>query len=204
VLADYHHADLKSLIVPMIFSQNTGWANQLAVRINTNARLAQTVQAIQQKWNTLFPAQPFEYQFLDDTFQKAYMAEIKTGQVFSLFAGLAIIISCLGLFGLATYTAEQRTKEIGIRKVIGASVTNITTLLSRDFLGLVAIATIIAWPVAWYIMDQWLENFAYRIDINSWIFLISAIAAIALALFSVSYQSIKAALANPVKSLRSE
>jgi putative ABC transport system permease protein len=204
VLKDYHHNDLKSLIMPMIFSYNTAWASKMAVKINTNAPLGKTVQAIEKKWNTLFPAQPFEYRFLDDTFQQAYLAEIKTGQVFSLFAGLAIVISCLGLFGLAAYTAEQRTKEIGIRKVLGASVSNIASLLSRDFLILVVPANIIAWPVAWYAMNKWLENFAYRIDLTIWIFAASGIAAIAVALFTVSFQSIKAATANPVKSLRSE
>jgi putative ABC transport system permease protein len=204
VLADYHHADLKSLIVPMIFSYNTNWANKMAVKINARAPLRQSVQAVEQKWNTLFPVQPFEYQFLDDTFQRAYTAEIKTGQVFSLFAILAIVISCLGLFGLAAYTAEQRTKEIGIRKVLGASATSITSLLSRDFLVLVVLANIIAWPVAWYGMSRWLENFAYHTELSVWIFLASGIAALAVALFTVSYQSVKAATVNPVKSLRSE
>jgi putative ABC transport system permease protein len=204
VLADYHHADLKSLIVPMIFSYNTEWANKMAIKINTGAPLRQSVQAIEQKWSALFPAQPFEYQFLDDTFQRAYTAEIKTGQVFSLFAGLAIVISCLGLFGLAAYTAEQRTKEIGIRKVLGASVVHITSLLSADFLVVVVVANIIAWPVAWYSMNKWLESFAYRIELDAWVFLLSGLVALIIALFTVSFQSIKAALANPVKSLRSE
>jgi putative ABC transport system permease protein len=204
VLADYHHADLKSLIAPMMFSYNTAWASKMAIRINTHAPLSTTVQLIEKKWSALFPAQPFEYQFLDDTFGKAYLAEIKTGQVFSLFALLAIIISCLGLFGLAAYTAEQRTKEIGIRKVLGASVSNITTLLSKDFLGLVALANIVAWPVAWYAMNKWLENFAYRIELAVWIFVLSGMAAIIIALLTVSYQSIKSASVNPVKSLRNE
>lgn len=204
VLADYHHADLKSLIMPMIFSYNTAWANKMAIKVNTTASLSETVKAIEKKWNALFPEQPFEYQFLDDIFQKAYLAEMKTGQVFSLFALLAITISCLGLFGLAAYTAEQRTKEIGIRKVLGASVSNITSLLSKDFLIPVALSTGIAWPLAWYAMSRWLENFAYHINLSPGIFIASGGAALAIALFTVSFQSIKAALANPVSSLRSE
>jgi putative ABC transport system permease protein len=204
VLADYHHADLKSLIMPMLFSYNTAWATKMAVKINTNASLGETVKAIEKEWNTFFPAQPFEYQFLDDTFQKAYLTEIKTGRVFSLFALLAISISCLGLFGLAAYTAEQRTKEIGIRKVLGASVSNITSLLSKDFLILVALSTVIAWPLAWYAMNKWLENFAYHIDLSPWVFIASGGMALVIALFTVSFQSIKAAIANPVKSLKSE
>jgi ABC-type antimicrobial peptide transport system permease subunit len=141
---------------------------------------------------------------MSESFDLLYKSEQRTGRLFNIFAGIAIIISCLGLFGLATFTAEQRVKEIGVRKVLGASVTNITALLSRDLLKLVLIGNLIAWPVAWYLMHKWLENFAYQINISLWVFLLAGVLALLIALLTVSYQSVKAALANPVKSLRSE
>ena len=147
---------------------------------------------------------PFEYAFLDDEVQKQYSAEITLSRIINLFTTMAIFISCLGLFGLAAFSAEQRKKEIGVRKVLGASVTGIVQLLSKEFLKLVAVAIIIATPVAWWAMSKWLQAFAYRIDISWWMFALTGFIAILIALLTVSFQAIKAAIANPVKSLRTE
>jgi putative ABC transport system permease protein len=152
----------------------------------------------------LIPNRPFSYTFLDETFDEQYKSEERFGKLFLNFAILAIFISCLGLLGLASYSTIQRTKEIGIRKVLGASTTNIVNLLSRDFLGLVAISALIAFPVAWFAMYKWLQDFAYRVGISWWVFLMAGILATLIALFTISFQAIKAAIANPVKSLRTE
>ncbi len=141
---------------------------------------------------------------MDEVFQQRYLSETMVGKLTNYFAGIAIIISCLGLFGLAMFTAQQRTKEIGIRKVLGASVTGIVAMLSKDFLKLVLLANIIAWPLAWYFMNDWLQNFAYRISINWWIFGTAALATLLIALVTVSFQAVRAAIANPVRSLRRE
>ena len=159
------------------------------------------VEAVIKKYN---PAYPFEYKFVDETFQQLFSNENLIGKLAAVFAGLAIFISCLGLFGLAAYTAERRIKEIGIRKVLGASVQNLSALLSKDFLKLVAISCVISFPVAWYFMNRWLQNFPYRISISWWMFALPALLALAIALITVSSQAIKAALSNPVKSLHTE
>jgi putative ABC transport system permease protein len=150
------------------------------------------------------PGRPFRYRFMDESFNNMYNNEQRVGKIAFTFAVLAIIIACLGLFGLATYMAEQRTKEIGIRKVLGASVQGIVQLLSIDFLKLVAISFVFAAPAAWYFMNRWLQDFAYRINISWWVFAVAGVLAIVIALVTVSYQAIKAALANPVQSLRTE
>ncbi len=155
-------------------------------------------------WDNYNTGEPFTYSFMDDLFNKAYTTEQKTGIILNIFSILVILVACLGLFGLVTYTAEQRTKEIGIRKVLGASITQVTGMLSKDFLKLVLIASLIAFPVAWWAMNTWLQSFAYRINISWWVFVIAGSAAILIALLTISFQSIKAALANPVKSLRTE
>lgn len=162
------------------------------------------VKNIESKWKSMAPGMPFSYQFLDEAFDNMYRAEQRIGKVALSFAILAILIACLGLFGLATYMAEQRTKEIGVRKVLGASVPDIISMLSKDFVKLVLIAAVIAFPVAWFAMNKWLQEFAYRIDIGWWVFMIAGLAAIVIALVTVSFQAIKAAIANPVKSLRTE
>src|SRR4030095_14559218 len=144
------------------------------------------------------------YTFMDDDFNKTYTAEQQTGKLFITFAVFAIFIACLGLFGLVTYAAEQRTKEIGIRKVLGASVGGIVAMLSKDFAKLVLIASIVAFPVGWWAMNKWLQSFAYRINISWWVFLAAGVTAIVIALITVSFQAIKAAISNPVKSLRTE
>ena len=150
------------------------------------------------------PSQPFDYSFMDEEFNNLYTTEQRTGHIFITFAVLAILIACLGLFGLVTYAAEQRTKEIGIRKVLGANVTNIVTMISKDFLKLVLIASVIAFPVAWWAMNKWLQDFAYRVNISWWVFVLAACIAVLIALMTISFQAIKAAIANPVKSLRTE
>ena len=203
VIADYNHADLKQAIAPLIISLNDGWEGQLAARIRAGT-ISTTVRQVEQFWHEQFPDKPFTYAFLDDTFNRTYQTEVRTGRVFGLFAGLAVFICCLGLLGLVTFMAEQRTKEIGIRKVLGASVTGIVLLLSTDFLRLILIALIIATPVAWWVMNKWLQGFAYKIAVDWWIFLLAGGLVITLALVTTSLQSIKAALVNPVKSLRNE
>jgi putative ABC transport system permease protein len=150
------------------------------------------------------PSQPFDYSFMDEDFIKLYRAEQRTGQIFITFAIIAIVIACLGLFGLITYAAEQRVKEIGIRKVLGASVANVAGMLSKDFLLMVLISSAVALPLAWWGMHKWLQDFAYRVSIGWWVFAFAGILALLIALVTVGFQAIKAALANPVKSLRTE
>jgi Predicted ABC-type transport system involved in lysophospholipase L1 biosynthesis, permease component len=166
--------------------------------------MSQTLKSIEAVWHKLDPNEPFEYSFLDEDFQKTYDAENKLSAIVGYFTVIAILISCLGLFGLGTFSAEQRTKEIGIRKVLGASVTGIVTLLSKDFLKLVIIGIVIASPIAWWAMNKWLQDFAYRVHISWIVFAVAAIAALLIALLTVSFQAIKAAVSNPVKSLRTE
>jgi putative ABC transport system permease protein len=155
-------------------------------------------------WNSYNTDEPFTYNFMDDLFNKTYSAEQKTGAILNIFSILTIFVACLGLFGLATYTAEQRTKEIGIRKVLGASVSQVTGMLSKEFLRLVFIASLIAFPVSWWAMNKWLQSFAYRINISWWVFAVAGFTTIFIALITVSFQAIKAAISNPVKSLRTE
>ena len=156
------------------------------------------------KWDAYNTGEPFTYSFMDDLYNKTYSAEQKTGSILNIFSILTIFVACLGLFGLVTYTAEQRTKEIGIRKVLGASVTQVTQMLSKEFLKLVLIASLIAFPVGWLAMNKWLQGFAYRINISWWVFIVAGAGAIAIALITVSVQAIRAAVANPVRSLRTE
>jgi putative ABC transport system permease protein len=162
------------------------------------------IRQVEQVWKRMAPGMPFSYRFLDDSFDEMYRAEQRMGKLALAFSVLAIVVACMGLFGLATYAAEQRIKEIGIRKVLGASVAGIVEMLSRDFLRLVMIASLIAFPLAWWTMDKWLMNFAYRVDIEWWVFLLAAFIALVIALATVSYQAIRAAIMNPVKSLRTE
>jgi putative ABC transport system permease protein len=182
-------------------SQN---ANLLYVRFKPQVYLADALAKLQEVMKKDNSAYPLQYKFVDDQFNEMFINEVLTSKLSSIFAVLAIIISCLGLFGLATYTAERRIKEIGIRKTLGASVAGITTLLSKDFLQLVVIACLIAFPVAWWIMHNWLQNYEYRIDISWWIFSAAGVSSILIAIITISFQSIKAAIANPVKNLRTE
>jgi len=166
--------------------------------------ISTVLKSIEGSWKKLNPNEPFEFSFLDEDFQKNYDAENRLSSLLGYFTLIAIVICCLGLFGLATFSAEQRTKEIGIRKVLGASVGGIVTLLSKDFLKLVAISIVIASPIAWYIMNKWLQDFAYRTNIGWMVFAVAGILALLIALITISFQAIRAAVSNPVKSLRTE
>ena len=165
-----------------------------------------TLAAMEATWQRLAPHRPFVYRFLDQEFDVLYRADQQTGQILSAFAVLAVLIACLGLFGLASFAAEQRTKEIGVRKVLGASASQIVLLLTKDFTRLVVVAFVVAAPVAYLVMNRWLESFAYRVDMMQswWIFLLAGLATLVVAFLTVSYQSIRAALANPATSLRYE
>ncbi|MEP6727559.1 MAG: ABC transporter permease, partial [Bacteroidota bacterium] len=202
VVKNFNYESLRQNIGPlcMVLGKSTGYAS---FKINTD-NVQSLVKQIENKWKAMAPAMPFSYRFLDEAFDSMYRDEQRIGKVAISFAVLAILIACLGLFGLATYTAEQRTKEVGIRKVLGASVGNITTMLSGDFIRLVGIAIIIATPIAWWAMNKWLQDFAYRTPLSWWIFVLAGALAIIIALATVSFQAIKAAIVNPVKSLRSE
>jgi len=202
VVKDFNYSSLKAAIEPAIFYYDpAGWA--MYVR-TTGKDAAKAIAGAQKVWKTYPSEVPFEYSFLDDDFNRMYKDDQRTGTLFNVFAIAAILISCLGLFGLATYTAQVKTKEIGIRKVLGASVTSLIRLLSREFIILVVTAFIIATPLAWYFMSKWLRDFAYRINITWWVFLLTGLLAIVIALLTVGFQAIKAAVANPVKSLRTE
>jgi putative ABC transport system permease protein len=202
IVKDFNFSSLRDQVTPLAFRFGTQRAS-IAARVNTKNMPALIAQ-LETKWKTMAPGQPFRYTFMDEDFNNLYHSEQRTGKIFISFAVLAIFIACLGLFGLVTYAAEQRTKEIGIRKVLGASVSNIVGMLSKDFLVLVAVSSLIAFPVAWWAMNKWLQDFAYRVDIGWWIFLLAGALAIIVALTTVSFQAIRAALMNPVKSLRTE
>jgi ABC-type antimicrobial peptide transport system permease subunit len=174
------------------------------IKINPKTSANQALPKIEAVFKKIIPSAPFEYQFADEEYAAKFAAEEHIGRLATVFAGLAILISCLGLFGLASFVAEQRVKEIGVRKVLGASVFNLWGLLSKDFVLLVMIAYLIASPVAYYFMHQWLQHYQYRSEISWWIFAVTGAGAMAITLLTVSYQSIRAALENPVKSLRSE
>ncbi len=202
VIKDFHFESLRQNIGPlcMRLGNSTGLAS---FRINT-ANAQDLVQQVSNKWKALAPGLPFSYRFLSDSFDEMYRSEKRAGNIAIVFAVLAVLIACLGLFGLVTFMAEQRTKEIGVRKVLGASIPNVVALLSKDFLLLVLIACVFAFPVAWWVMHKWLQDFAYRINISWWVFVIAGFAAFIIALITVSVQAFKAAIANPVKSLRTE
>jgi len=170
----------------------------------TPQNLPATIAAIKTKYDAFFPGNLFDYSFVDERFNAQYRNDQLFGKVFALFSGFAIFIASLGLLGLSLFATIQRTKEIGVRKVLGASVSNIVVLLSKDFIKLVIIAFVLAAPLAWFIMHKWLQDFAYRIAISWWIFLVAGLLAVFIALATISFQAIKAAVANPVKSLRME
>ncbi len=202
VVKDFNFSSMHNNVAPLIINKGENWGD-VAVRINSK-NIPSVINSIQAKWSSITNGQPFNYTFMDADFNNIYTAEQQTGKLFITFAVFAIFIGCLGLFGLVTYAAEQRIKEIGVRKVLGASVSGIVTMLSKDFAKLVLIASIIAFPVAWWAMHKWLQSFAYRVSISWWIFIVAGIAAIFIALITVSFQAFKAAIANPVKSLRTE
>jgi putative ABC transport system permease protein len=203
IVKDFHYKSMHEKIGPIVLSNNQGSDSYFFVK-TVVGNIPKALSATSAIWSKYIFAEPFDYKFLDDSFNNLYKSDIKASQLIFIFSVIAIIISALGLFGLAAFTAEQRTKEIGIRKVLGASVQQITALLSKDFVKLVIIAIVIASPIAWWAMNKWLQDFAYRINLGAWIFIAAASLALLIALASVSFQAIKAAIANPVKSLRTE
>jgi putative ABC transport system permease protein len=202
VVKDFHFESLKENVGPLCFRYGkSDWA--IAFKVNTSD-IQKLISSIEGKWKSLAPGQPFVYSFMDEWFDDMYRVEQRTGKLGLIFAVIAILIACLGLFGLAIYMSEQRTKEIGVRKVLGATVTNIISMLSKDFLRLVFISFVFAMPLAWWAMNTWLQDFAYRIHISWWVFAAAGAAALFIALITVSSQALKAALSNPIKSLRTE
>ena len=206
VVKDFHtfsvHSEIGPVILRMMPSEH--W-NYIFVRLNPeNPNVPATLKTLEQTWNKFVPGFPFEYEFLDETLKQWYEGEKQMGTIFNYFTGLAIVICCLGLFGLVSFMTEKRTKEIGIRKVLGATVPEIVGLLSKEFIVLVIIANIIACPIAYYAMSKWLQNFAYHVNIGVAVFILTTAMALVIALLTVSYQAIKAATANPVNSLRYE
>ncbi len=203
VTKDFHFASLKNEIKPFGFMIDAGWQDNYTVKVNPGG-LKKTIREMETKWNKYSPERPFQYSFLDETFAGQYKSEERFNKVFLYITSLAIFIACMGLFGLTAYMVEKRTKEIGIRKVIGASVSNILTLLSWDFVKLILISVLIAIPISWWAMNHWLEGFVYRVNISAWIFLVAAIFALLIGFITISFQAIRAAMANPVRSLRTE
>jgi putative ABC transport system permease protein len=204
VLPDFHQQSLHHSIEPIFFVPFYSTYNAISLRLTGDQNLDQTIAAVKATYARVFPGNDFSYQFIDEQFQNLYESEIRFGRILSLFTFLTVVIACLGLFGLASYMTFLRTKEIGVRKVLGASVFSIVALLSKDFFKLIVISILLAAPLAYLFLDMWLEEFAYRINIQWWVFLIAGAIAISVAFLTVSYQSIKAAMVHPIKSLRSE
>ena len=203
VIKNYHQESLKSNIDPIIFRLFPSYSSFYSIKLNV-ADVNRTINDIGTQYNKFFPEDPFQFFFLDDLYNQQYQTDQQLGQIFLWFACLAILIACLGLFGLASFTISQRTKEVGIRKVLGASLSGIVLLLSKEFMQLILIAFLIAMPLAWYSMHLWLEDFAYRVPLGWIVFAVSGLIALCIAGATVSFQAVKAALANPVKTLRSE
>jgi ABC-type antimicrobial peptide transport system permease subunit len=203
VLKDFNDRSLRDNVAPLLIATNSTMYREASIKLSTT-NMASTMQSIKKIWQQTFPAYVYEYRFLDDKIAGFYQQENQLSQLYKIFAAIAIFLSCLGLYGLASFMAAQRIKEVGIRKVLGATAGSIVYLFSKEFILLIAIAFAIATPIAWYFMHQWLQNYAYRIEVSWLIFLAGGIAAIMIALATISFQAIKAARANPVESLRSE
>ena len=202
IVKDFHYKSLHHEIEPLIIMTGD-WFEYFAIRIRSDD-IAGTLSFLKTQWKEIAPNKPFDYFFLDDDYDKLYRTEEQIGTLFGLFSILAIFVASLGLFGLASFTAQRRIKEIGIRKVLGASVSNLVLMLSKEFAILVGIANLIAWPIAYYAMNRWLQDFAYRIDLGIWAFVLSGFLALFIALTTVSYQAWKVARTNPVDALRYE
>ncbi len=203
VAKDFHFRSPKEPIKPLVMFFGNNWLSTVFVKTTPN-QFKNAIAATEKTWKELAPNAAFKYSFLDETYEKLHRGEQHQLQMFGIFAAIVLLISCFGLFGLATFSAEVRTKEIGIRKVLGASIVSIMNLLSKDFLKLVIISFVLASPVAWWLADKWLQDFAYRIEISWWVFVLAGLSAVSIALLTVSYQAIKAALMNPVESLKTE
>jgi predicted permease len=204
VVEDFHFNSLHDVITPMIIRLEAKYSYDNILVRTEPGKSKEALAAIEKLCHSMNPGFPFTYSFIDEGYRQQYKSETIVGTLATIFAMLAIFIACLGLFGLAAFTAEQRTKEIGVRKVLGASVSNIVTLLSKDFLKLVLIAIVVASPLAWWVMHEWLQSFSYRVNIGWWVFLVAGILAMVIALITVSFQSIKAALMSPAKTLKTE
>jgi putative ABC transport system permease protein len=208
IVRDFNFQSLRDEITPLVIFNREAFGKRarsqyVAARLKPN-QFNDAIQKMEKKWKEFIPDQPFKYEFLDDNLNQGYADEQRSGKMFAVFSGLAIIIACVGLFGLSAYTASLRTKEIGIRKVLGSSVQEVVILLSKDFTRLVLVAFVLSVPLAWWMMDSWLKGFAYRIDLGLASFVIAGILALSIALLTVSYQSIKAAMLNPANSLKQE
>jgi putative ABC transport system permease protein len=208
VVADFYENSFRELIKPMVIENDARRQSSMAVKLATTGKQGTDAKAIiaqiGQQWKKIYPDEPFDYSFLNESIARLYEQETKTAWLMNTAMIITIFISCMGLFGLALFSAESRTKEIGIRKVLGASVTSIAALLSKDFIRLVLVAILIASPIAWYCMNQWLQDFVYRIHIGGWVFVLAGLGAILVALLTISFQAIRAAMSNPVKTLRTE
>ena len=203
VVRDFNHLGLQKSVDPMCLRYGPDQRSYYSLKISGGA-YRQVLSKVENTWKRHYPADPYSFFFLDAFFDQQYKSDVQFGKVFGMFTLVAILVACLGLFGLAAFTVQQRNKEIGIRKVLGASIPGIASLLAKDFLTLVLLSIVVATPVAWYLLNGWLQDFAYRIQLSWWMFALAGMAAILIALLTVGFQSIKAALANPVKSLRSE
>jgi putative ABC transport system permease protein len=203
VVKDFNFSSLHDPIGPMILFLGRNYSRNFMIRIGGN-NIKTTLASLEATWKERIPARPFNYHFLDDAYNKLYLAEQRTSTLFSVAASLAIILACLGLFGLSAFTTVQRRKEIGIRRVLGANVGSITLLISKNFLQLIGIAILVAMPLAWWAGNKWLQGFAFRIPVHVYIFIITALVTILIALFTIGYHSVRASLMNPVKSLRTE
>ena len=191
-------------VKPTVFFVDYGWASVFTIRIKANTPIRTAIERIQPVFKTMNPGGPFEYKFTDEQYAEKFANEQRIGNLATFFAILAVFISCLGLFGLASFVAEQRTKEIGVRKVLGATVFNLWKMLSKDFFTLVIISCAISIPIAWYFLNNWLQGYEYRTPVSWWVFVASAMGALMITILTVSFQAIKAALANPIRSLRTE
>jgi ABC-type antimicrobial peptide transport system permease subunit len=203
VLKDFNDRSFRHDLAPLLITTNITMYRQAAIKLATT-NISSTMQSTKKIWEQTFPDYVYEYRFLDEKIESFYKQENQLSQLYKIFAAIAIFLSCLGLYGLASFMAVQRIKEVGIRKVLGATAGNIVYLFSKEFIILIAIAFAIATPIAWWVMHQWLQAYAYRINISWWLFAAGGLVAIIIALATISFQAIKAAIANPVKSLRTE
>ena len=203
VVKDFHFQPVHKKIEPMLMGTWPITGGYTIIKLHPD-QMAETIGFVKKTWEKIYPTDPFDYHFLDEDYDRLYRADERMGTLLNYFSVLAIFVACLGLFGLASFTTEQRTKEIGIRKVLGASTAGIVILLCTDFLKLVLIANIISWPIAYFFVNNWLQDFAYRIGINWLIFLVATVLSLFIALFTVSFKTTQAAMANPVRSLRYE
>jgi len=203
VVKDFNFSSLREPIGPMLILLGRGYSRAFMVRIN-GKDIRPTLGRLEMMWKQRIPDRPFTYHFLEEDYNKLYVGEQRSSTLFTVAATLAILLACLGLFGLAAFTTVQRTKEIGIRRVLGANITSITMLIARNFLIMIGIAILIAIPLAWYAGNQWLQDFAFRIPVQGWVFIAASVATILIALVTVGFHSVRSALMNPVKSLRTE